>query len=88
MTVQKHACQMTVQKAALVVSCAPDLMPEWTRGIVGNRGLGKSAASYKLACALCVAAACVVQLPNKGTSIVVDHPQEEGAKKKSSCCSS
>lgn len=24
----------------------------------------------------------------KGTSIVVDNPQEEGAKKKSSCCSS
>lgn len=29
-----------------------------------------------------------LQLPNKGTSIVVDHPQEEGGKKKSSCCSS
>jgi len=28
------------------------------------------------------------KLPNKGTSIVVDHPQEEGAKKKSTCCSS
>jgi hypothetical protein len=39
--------------------------------------------------AACVMLICAVQLQaGKGTSIVVDHPQEEGGKKKSSCCSS
>lgn len=29
-----------------------------------------------------------LQLPNQGTSIVVDNPQDDGGKKKPSCCSS
>jgi hypothetical protein len=35
-----------------------------------------------------VCTACSAAQPNQGTSIVVDHPQEDSGKKKSTCCSS